>query len=347
MSVKYYDKIVSPFIQTKALCHAEKLEELQKNKVIIPVTCEIDITDGFCNNKCKHCFFETNEKCQPIIQDKRKVFELFDELKKLGVKGVEFTGGGEPLTHPDAKEIIEYACDCGFSVGLVTNGLLLDKIDEVIKKMTFVRISLDAATSETYCYAHGVDVFEQVVNNIKKIVSKYGGDKIGIGYLILPYNVEDIVGAAELAKNIGVRFIQYRPASLNYEVDDLIWNKAKEQVKIAKKFKNDDFQVFDAGIKWSLVSEPRHYSKCSTSSIVCVIKANGDVPLCVLKRNEKKNIIGNVFKDGGFKSVWFSKKHEEIINSINIKECRKPCKHDSYNIMFESIKNDYLHRNFI
>lgn len=67
MSVKYYDKIVSPFIQTKALCHAEKLEELQKNKVIIPVTCEIDITDGFCNNKCKHCFFETNEKCQPII----------------------------------------------------------------------------------------------------------------------------------------------------------------------------------------------------------------------------------------------------------------------------------------
>ena len=47
---------------------------------------------------------------------------------------MEFTGGGEPLTHPDAKEIIEYACDCGFSVGLVTNGLLLDKIDEVIKK---------------------------------------------------------------------------------------------------------------------------------------------------------------------------------------------------------------------
>lgn len=67
----------------------------------------------------------------------------------------------------------------------------------------------------------------------------------------------------------------------------------------------------------------------------------------MLKRNEKENIIGNVFKDGGFKSVWFSKKHEEIINSINIKECRKPCKHDSYNIMFESIKNDYLHRNFI
>lgn len=347
MSVKYYDKIASPFIQTKALCHVEKLEELQKNKVITPVTCEIDITDGFCNNKCKHCFFETNEKYIPIIQDKKRVFGIFDELKELGVKGIEFTGGGEPLTHPDAKEIIEYACDCGFSVGLVTNGLLLDKIEDVFEKMTFVRISLDAATPETYSYAHGVDSFNQVISNIKNLISKFGGGKIGVGYLILPYNVGDIVNAAELVKGIGVRFIQYRPASLTYAVDNVIWDKAREQVKIAKKLKNDNFQVFDAGIKWSLVSEPRHYISCSTSSIVCVIKANGDIPLCVLKRNDKENIIGNIFESGSFKEVWFSQRHEDLINSINIEECRKPCKHDSYNIMYESIKNDYIHRFFI
>jgi MoaA/NifB/PqqE/SkfB family radical SAM enzyme len=272
---------------------------------------------------------------------------LFDELKDLGVKGVEFTGGGEPLTHPDAKEIIEYACNCGFSVGLVTNGLLLNKIEDIFENMTFVRVSLDAGTPETYNYVHGVDTFNQVIGNIKNLILKYGGDKIGVGYLILPYNVGDIVCATQVVKSIGARFIQYRPASLPYEVDNAIWNEAKEQVQIAKKSKNDDFQVFDAGIKWSLVTERRHYSVCSTSSIVCVVKANGDIPLCVLKRNEKENIIGNILESGSFKKIWFSQRHEELINAVDILNCRKPCKHDSYNIMYESIKKDYLHRFFI
>lgn len=35
---------------------------------------------------------------------------------KLGVKGVEFTGGGEPLTHPECVEIITYAVEKGFDV---------------------------------------------------------------------------------------------------------------------------------------------------------------------------------------------------------------------------------------
>ncbi|MCF0126584.1 MAG: radical SAM protein [Clostridia bacterium] len=347
MSIKYYDNIVSPFIQTKALCHIDKLKELQKNKVITPVTCEIDITDGFCNNSCKHCFFETNEKRMPIIQDKNKLFSLFDELKELGVKGIEFTGGGEPLTHPDVKEILEYACECGFNVGLVTNGLLLNTIEDVFGRLSFVRVSLDAGTSKTYSEVHGVDCFEKVINNIKRIVTKHSGEKLGLGYLILPYNTEDIVVAAELARQLGVRFIQYRPASLAYNVDNSIWEYAQEQVKKARFYKDDKFQVFDAGIKWSLVLEKRHYSCCSTSSIVCVIKANGDVPLCVLKRNDKESIIGNIYDEGGVKRVWFSDRHEDLINGVDIFKCRKPCKHDAYNIMFESIKDDYLHCNFI
>ena len=347
MSIKFYNEIVSPFVQTKALCHINKLVELQKKNIIAPVTCEIDITDGFCNNKCKHCFFGTNTKYAPIIIPKEKIMALFDELKELGVKGIEFTGGGEPLTHPNCVEIISYAIECGFNVGIVTNGLLLEKIEEIIDKLTFVRVSLDAGTSETYKYVHGVDTFDKVISNLKNIISKYGGNKIGIGYLILPYNVKDIVCAAELVKVIGARFIQYRPASLTYEVKAEVWHEAHEEVKKAKKYVSDTFQVFDAGIKWKHVVSDRHYSKCMTSSIVGVIKANGDIPLCVLKRNEEECIIGNFIKDGGFNKVWFSQKHEKLISSIELNTCRKPCKHDSYNVMYEAVKDDYLHRDFI
>lgn len=347
MNIKYYSDIVSPFVQTKSLCHINKLVELQEKDIIAPVTCEIDLTDGFCNNKCKHCFFSTNVKHNPIIMPKKNALSLLDELKKLGVKGVEFTGGGEPLTHPECVEIITYAVEKGFDVGLVTNGFLLHKLDGIIDKMTFVRVSLDAGTAETYNMVHGVDFFDVVMSNIKNIVSKYGGNKIGVGYLILPYNVEDILFAAEKVKEIGVRFIQYRPASLTYEVDEDIWKKAQECVRLAKQYANDHFQVFDAGIKWNHVVTGRHYKQCKTSSIVGVIKANGDIPLCVLKRNETDSIIGNFIREGGFINVWYSKRHEELVDAIEVEKCRKPCKHDSYNIMYESVKEDYLHRNFI
>lgn len=44
---------MSPFVQTKVMLHEEALNKLQSQKVIAPVTCEIDLTDGICNNKCR------------------------------------------------------------------------------------------------------------------------------------------------------------------------------------------------------------------------------------------------------------------------------------------------------
>ena len=98
--------------------------------------------------------------------------------------------------------------------------------------------------------------------------------------------------------------------------------------------------------KWHHVVEERKYSKCTTSSLVSVIKANGDIPLCVLKRNELASIIGNIY-DGGFIKNWYGEKHYELIDNINLKQCRKPCKHDSYNIVNEAFNLDFYHKNFI
>lgn len=64
-------------------------------------------------------------------------------------------------------------------------------------------------------------------------------------------------------------------------------------------------------------------------------------------KNETDSIIGNFIREGGFINVWYSKRHEELVDAIELEKCRKPCKHDSYNIMYESVKEDYLHCNFI
>ncbi|MDI6414467.1 radical SAM protein [Solobacterium moorei] len=96
---------------------------------------------------------------------------LLNELADLKVKSVEFSGGGEPTTHPDIIEIIRHAKSLGLNIGIVTNGNSLEKLFPVLDAFTFIRISLDAATKDKYQFVHGVNTFESVINNISVMIN--------------------------------------------------------------------------------------------------------------------------------------------------------------------------------
>lgn len=345
MSILKYPEIVSPFLQGKILYHADKLRELNNSEIVAPITCEIDLTDGACNNKCKYCFFNNNSNSNLETIDKNRLFELLVELKKMGVKAIELAGGGEPLMHPDFQEIIDYIDSLNFKFGIVTNGLLLNKYHFNKKNLEFIRVSLDAATPDVYQVVHGVNTFDRVINNIESIVNRVNSNKIGIGFLIVPENISDIVPAAKLTEKLGCRFIQYRPASIIGNVDADIWNSAKQLVNRLKS-ESYNCQIFDGGVKWNNIVSGRQYTRCSTSSLVGVIKANGDVPLCILNRNCKEKIIGNIYEEQ-FEKIWFSELHHELIRNIDVHLCRRPCKHDVYNIIVEALDNNFFHIDFV
>lgn len=345
MNLFEYSEIVSPFLQGKILYHSEKLMELGKTNVVTPITCEIDLTDGACNNKCKYCFFNNNSYKKLEIINKGKLFELLLDLKRLGIKAIELAGGGEPTMHPDFQEIIDFIDDCGFKFGLVTNGLLLGNYNINKRNLEFIRISLDAATSETYFKVHGVHSFDKVINNIRYLINYIDYKKIGIGFLIVPENVHDIPASATLACDLGCRFIQFRPASIIDDVDKTTWNQAIRLIA-QEKVAGHTCQIFGGGIKWDNIIKGRNYNKCYTSTLVAVIKANGDIPLCILNRNNSNKILGNI-NEMKFEDIWFSELHNNLITNIDLQHCRKPCKHDVYNILVEALKDDYLHINFV
>jgi len=69
---------------------------------------------------------------------------------------------------------------------------------------------------------------------------------------------------------------------------------------------------------------------CFMAPVHAVINAKGDLLNCCYAF-EEKYIIGNVF-DSGFKSLWFSVRHKEIIDKINVDFCNKfSCRFRSYN----------------
>ena len=55
-----------------------------------------------------------------------KALEIIDDCAAIGVKAIQFTGGGEPTVHPDHLELFLYAQELGIKTALVTNGVKLD-----------------------------------------------------------------------------------------------------------------------------------------------------------------------------------------------------------------------------
>lgn len=123
----------------RMFAHLDRLAEIKRTKQIRPITVHLSLTDK-CNLNCSFC--SVKNRCgDELCFDEAK--EIVDLHEKLGVKSVELTGGGDATSHPHLADMIHYIHSKGLGVGLITNGLLLNEIDDkALRKLTWLRISL-------------------------------------------------------------------------------------------------------------------------------------------------------------------------------------------------------------
>ena len=99
--------------QAKLVRHIDRLESWFNTDRCNPILVEIAPT-GFCNAKCSWCSFKdkhTNEKIKTST-----LLGILDDLPRLGVRAINWTGGGEPTLHPDFTRFVEYAERLGIKV---------------------------------------------------------------------------------------------------------------------------------------------------------------------------------------------------------------------------------------
>jgi organic radical activating enzyme len=101
-----------------------------------------------------------------------------DVFRVLGCRAVTITGGGEPLLHPDIQKIIPYIAKyLGIEVGLVTNGMLLNKFSpQLWDNVLWCRISNDDSRPLTQEYIkvleEGLEMSPRVDWAFSHVVSK-------------------------------------------------------------------------------------------------------------------------------------------------------------------------------
>jgi MoaA/NifB/PqqE/SkfB family radical SAM enzyme len=151
-----------------------------------PVLCNYYVTYR-CNATCAFC--DIWEKPSPYITLENAEANLKD-LKKIGVKVIDFTGG-EPLLHRQICELLGLAKNLGFITTLTTNALLYPKWAERLQgKVDMLHFSLDSPIAEEHNRKRGVACFEFVMQSIE--IAKKLGERPDILFTVFEDNLHQI-----------------------------------------------------------------------------------------------------------------------------------------------------------
>ena len=135
-----------------------------------------------CDADCPLCPFKKSrdEQCRGLIRESvfaaednvassncetaRKILEC---AREAGIRGVLFTGGGEPLKWEPLPEMLEYSRSLGMANGLYTNGFQLGRVSGLASRLmspsmglVFVRVSVNTASPRATRIHWGLGVEE-------------------------------------------------------------------------------------------------------------------------------------------------------------------------------------------
>lgn len=315
-----------------------------------PIECNLD-PYAYCNLNCYFCIVQRylkyhREEIAMKELPEEYIHRLIDFLADWGVRGLCISGGGEPSLHPKIEWIVAHA------VGVMDTSLVTNAIRMVSSSMycKWVALSVDAADRQTYKKVKGVDKFDEVINNIKRMVNLRNGEghkvKLCYKFLILPENVSQIYRACKLAKELGVQDFHARP--VDFERKDIKNNKRlifnveriKEDFEKCHELEDDNFHVYTVTHKFDPEFHVRHdFPSCLATPLLIPILTDGNAYLCVDKKMEEKFKIGSCYPDPeNILKWWGSDAHRELIKSVNINECSR-CTFSQYNRQIVEIEN--------
>lgn len=165
-----------------------------------------------CNARCHFC------NIWSLDPGKEAEFSTIQtnlrDLKRLGVKYIDFTGG-EPLLRADVPEVYREAKRLGFITSMTTNTILYPRRAREIQGLVdFLNFSLDGPDAATHDHSRGVKIFDTLIESVKLALEL--GEYPVLNYTVTAQNYDRIGEVAELGQQLGVR-VWLNPAFTAHE----------------------------------------------------------------------------------------------------------------------------------
>jgi MoaA/NifB/PqqE/SkfB family radical SAM enzyme len=287
---------------------------------------------------------ENYESRSRATMTEEQLIQAVVRLGRMGVKGVIFSGGGEPFVNKHTAKATAYAKSTGMDVGVITNGALLTTSDMemLLENTKWVRFSIDASNRELYKTIRGKDDFDTVfdnVSNMYKMRDAMNSDTtIGVQMVVNKKNLGDIPKFYRKFKDIA-DYIQYRPLE-GYDKHDNTISAMSEMMleTVAKKDKviiSDRYQNEDA-------KKPL----CRGYGFIGAVDAKGDFHICCHMVGRKDMVYGNVFNMDDWNGNSWKFRRYLCYKKINYGNCPNLCRGWGINTYLKELDTG-KHRGFL
>ena len=292
--VNYSDNSQNSFLGfEKIIYHPEKIVGVKQRNNAFPISATISL-GNYCNHACLWCSTAYWQKEGSKSIDFNDLKNWLHKAKKNGLKSASYVGNGEPLAYKKFKEISTFCNDLKLDQGIFTNGYLIDRYFEtLISSFTYLRVSLDAGSSEIHSKLHKAPEthYPKILKNIKQLIKlrKTPHPTVGIQFATHQHNINDLEKSIKTTKDLGVDYFSIKPVFNRGSVSEKIepnsltkedFDKVYERVR---HLESDKFKIFYR--PHQIISEQSNqnmlvYDKCFAGYFGVNIYENGTITGC-------------------------------------------------------------------
>lgn len=349
----------NPFgTRTKLLTlYGEQVQAIWDGKDPYPVALEVNPAND-CDQGCHWCISENVHRSGSSINFDRPGFAAFmEDFHRLGGKAVGWSGGGEPTNHPNLAKGMRIVNKVGLKQGLITHGAFRpDLISPIAECCSWVRVSVDTNSPDDYARKRGrtqtagLQAFHRVGENVKSLVA--AGAHVGLNMNVAQWNLTHVEGMYDWSVALGAKYLQVRPTLLTpfphvrgedlLSSDDttILLRTLKTLERRAKGSRTRLIVSYDKFSDFAKSNHGRGYKGCEAHRLFVVLKANGDLAVCMYQMTDDRFIFGNIFEDS-LESIWQSDQRKEArrfcsrdLNHV-VHQCQVCCKGHEINKVLE------------
>ncbi len=276
-----------------------------------------------CNLTCHGCTYGHDDPARKPPPINFPLSEI-SQIARLNPRSMVIVGGGEPTLYRNGphhfQEMVEEVVrtNPGIALALITNGTYKPSGDWP-NRMSWIRVSLDSATEQTYTAFRSKPLFTRVIQNYLSYLD-YAVSYVGISFLFAQANLHEYAAVARFIYDL-VRAekpralhkvnVQYRPL----RCDPYVYDQPFMQAITAEQIRGvirDIRELADssAEMKQFLKNQtnitailggnthPRHdFARCYYSQAFRIVRANGDLRPCFIRVSEPDFLLGNLRTD--------------------------------------------------